>query len=108
MLCPFCKISVPQWDKPRKSHLIVTRNSQDDHVHVHGDLDNKQSMRELIDVALLEANIVRQDQKLDRKELVFHNRQRIGDILMMTAGIRDFKNAFPDTQVNVTTTAMHI
>lgn len=108
MLCPFCKISVSQWDKPRKSHLVVTRNSQDDHVHVHGDLDNKQSVRELIDAVLLETNIVKQDQKLDRKEYVFANRQRIGDILVMTAGIRDFKNAFPDTRVNVITTAMHI
>lgn len=108
MQCPFCRIEVQQWDKPRKSHLVVTRNSQDDHVHVHGDLENKELMRELLDAATLEANIVKQNQKLDRKEYVFANRQRIGDILVMTAGIRDFKNAFPDTRVNVITTAMHI
>lgn len=42
------------------------------------------------------------------KEVVFHNRQAIGDILTFTAGVRDFKKAFPETKVGVISTAMHI
>ena len=42
------------------------------------------------------------------KEVVFHNRQAIGDILTFTAGVRDFKKAFPDTKVGVLSTAMHL
>jgi ADP-heptose:LPS heptosyltransferase len=41
-------------------------------------------------------------------EVVFHNRQAIGDILTFTAGVRDFKKAFPNTKVGVISTAMHI
>lgn len=108
MECPFCKTNVKQWNEPCKAHLIVTKNAKDNHFHTHGELNNKELMRELINAATLEANIVNHDQKLDRKELVFHNRQRIGDILVMTAGIRDFKNVFPKTRISVVTTASHI
>ncbi|MHA1801624.1 MAG: glycosyltransferase [Candidatus Heimdallarchaeaceae archaeon] len=41
-------------------------------------------------------------------KIVFHNRQAIGDILTLTSGVRDFKAAFPDVKVGVSTTAMHI
>ena len=41
-------------------------------------------------------------------EIIFHNRQRIGDMLMFTCGIRDFKKQFPQTKVGVISTAMHI
>lgn len=42
------------------------------------------------------------------KEIIFHNRQAFGDILTMTCAVRDFKAAFPDTRIGVSTTAMHI
>jgi ADP-heptose:LPS heptosyltransferase/glycosyltransferase involved in cell wall biosynthesis len=42
------------------------------------------------------------------KEVIFHNRQAIGDILTMTCAVRDFKTQFPNTRVGVHTTAMHI
>lgn len=45
---------------------------------------------------------------LDRKEVVFHNRQRLGDMLMFTCGVRDFKKAFPDVRVNVVSVAAHV
>lgn len=41
-------------------------------------------------------------------QVVFHNRQAIGDILMFTSAVRDFKKAFPNTRVGVISTAMHI
>ena len=45
--------------------------------------------------------------KLPRR-IVFHNRQAIGDILMFTCAVRDFKAAFPEVEVRVNSTAMHI
>jgi hypothetical protein len=42
------------------------------------------------------------------KRIVFHNRQAIGDILMFTAGIRDFKAEFPGIEVQVRSTALHL
>ena len=42
------------------------------------------------------------------EEIIFHNRQAIGDIMMMTCGIRDFKNAYPKTRVGVKSVAMHM
>lgn len=45
---------------------------------------------------------------MEFKEVVFHNRQRIGDMLMYTCAIRDFKKAFPNTKIGVCSTAMHI
>ena len=47
------------------------------------------------------------EQKLPRR-IVFHNRQAIGDILMFTCAVRDFKRAFPEIEVQVRSTAMHI
>ncbi len=44
----------------------------------------------------------------DRNPIIFKNRQAIGDILMMTCSIRDFRRAFPDWPMNVSTTAMHL
>ena len=42
------------------------------------------------------------------RRIVFHNRQAIGDILMFTCAIRDFKKAFPNIQVQVDSTVGHI
>jgi ADP-heptose:LPS heptosyltransferase len=41
-------------------------------------------------------------------EVVFHNRQAIGDVLTFTSAVRDFKETFPNTRVGVISTAMHI
>lgn len=48
------------------------------------------------------------EQKEPPEQIVFHNRQAIGDILTMTCAIRDFKTAFPKSRVGVITTASHI
>lgn len=111
MKCPVCNVEVPHLDKERVpgGHLIAVKSAKDDHIHVHGDIDNKPLMREFMDIVELETKIERaKGTSLDRKEFVFHNRQRIGDILMFTCAIRDFKAAYPDTRVNVISTAMHI
>ena len=45
---------------------------------------------------------------LAKTEFIFHNRQRIGDMIMFTCAIRDFKALYPEAKVNVISTAMHI
>jgi ADP-heptose:LPS heptosyltransferase len=42
------------------------------------------------------------------KEIVFHNRQAIGDILCFTAMVRDFKAAYPWVRTGVISTARHL
>ena len=42
------------------------------------------------------------------RRVVFHNRQALGDILMFTCAVRDFKRAYPEVEVQVRSTAMHI
>lgn len=47
-------------------------------------------------------------QKKLPERLIFRNKQQIGDILMMTCAVRDFKNAYPNIKIKVETTASHI
>ena len=42
------------------------------------------------------------------RRIIFHNRQAIGDILMFTCAVRDFKRTYPEVEVKVESTAMHI
>lgn len=110
MECQFCKDPVPEFDKPRAAHLVVHKEGKDGHIHVHGELKNKDAMKELVEAAALEAGIplsIKSGENLP-KEIVFHNRQRIGDMLMFTCGVRDFKAAFPNVRVNVISTCGHI
>ena len=46
--------------------------------------------------------------EVKQRPIILKNRQALGDILMMSAGIRDLKKAFPDWPIGVSTTAMHI
>ncbi len=107
MKCPVCGDEVPEI-KARDKHLVITKSFIDQHIHIHGDLDDKEPMKEMLETTSGELNLGFAKQNLDRKEIVFHNRQRIGDMLVFTCGVRDFKQAFPDVRVNVVATAMHI
>lgn len=42
------------------------------------------------------------------RQIVFHNRQAIGDILMFTTAVRDFKKRYPFVDVKVQSTAGHL
>lgn len=88
-------------------HLLVTKDKEG-HIHVHGDLQKAAVMKELLGAASEETGVHLQKTVLEKKEIVFHNRQRIGDMIMFTAGVRDFKRAFPDVRVNVVSIAGHI
>lgn len=90
-------------------HLLATKSLLDGHIHVHGDLQNKDAMCELIQVSEQEIGIEASNKsEFKIKEVVFKNRQRIGDMLVFTCGVRDFKKAFPDVRINVISTAGHI
>jgi len=41
-----------------------------------------------------------EDKDVAPEEVIFHNRQAFGDILMMTCAIRDFKASFPKTRTS--------
>jgi len=56
---------------------------------------------------IIEVESLVEEVKLPR-QIVFHNRQALGDILMFTCAVRDFKRAFPEVEVQVQSTAMHI
>lgn len=107
--CEFCKAKVPAHSKSHKSHLVVTKDIED-HIHTHGDIEKSMEMEELIRTAAEEIGLTLQQAstKEGPKEIIFHNRQRIGDIFMFTCAIRDFKAAFPKTRVNVMSTCSHI
>lgn len=110
MKCNVCRADVPELDVQTKSHLLITKNNSDGHVHVHGDLDNKTNVKEMIDAAAEETGVLLHSAPKDSvpAEIVFHNRQRVGDMLVFTCGIRDFKAAYPHVRVNVISTAGHV
>ena len=105
--CSFCKDPVPGHSKPAKAHLTIGMDKEG-HVHTHGDLDKKVELQEMIEAAAIELGITAKKAGDPPKEVIFRNRQRIGDMLMFTCGVRDFKKAFPDTRVNVMSVAAHI
>ena len=109
LTCPICKDPVPKWGGVRNGHLMLTQDA-DGHKHVHGDLERRGIMQGLIENAqeVIGMPVVATAQKTLPKEVVFHSRMRIGDSLVMTSGVRDFKAAFPQVRVGVNSTAMHL
>ena len=110
--CHLCipPVTISDGDSPITDHLLLTR-SKDNHFHTHGNIDNKEIVREMAEELFAQAGIEAYKEKEKKEppsEIVFKNRQAIGDILTMTAGIRDFHRAFPNVKVGVNSTAMHI
>lgn len=110
--CPVCKADLQNFNEEIMQHLIVLKGVNG-HNHIHGPIENKALMKEFTQEILTHAQLSDSFKETaysmkDRKEVVFHNRQRLGDILMFTAGVRDFKAAFPNVKVNVISTAPHI
>lgn len=90
-------------------HLVITKSKADGHIHVHGDLEKKEDVKEMLEIASQESGVaMAAAAKTIPQEIVFHNRQRIGDMLMFTCAVRDFKAAFPAVRVNVISVAGHI
>lgn len=90
--------------------LLLSLGMNDGHIHhmIPDEIDLRNKLvGDLLASPEFQAYQVQETQDPPEK-VVFKNRQAIGDILTMTAGIRDFKKAFPNTKVGVSTTAMHI
>jgi len=88
----------------------ITIKFKDNHYH-HIMNDNNDVVREYIEEQASEAGMDLyggMTEKEPPSQVVFHNSQAIGDILMFTSAVRDFKKAFPNTKVGVLSTAMHI
>lgn len=95
------------------SELLISAKFGED--HIHHILPEQNSVDKIVDDLLSYTSeeynkslIQNKEENKPPKEVIFHNRQAIGDILCLTCGIRDFKNQFPDTRVGVIATAMHI
>jgi len=94
---------------PNVTEYTLVTQTKDGHVHVDGPIEDKQRIKMMLDTAAIECGVAPYIGHTDLpKEIVFHNRQRLGDIIMFTCAIRDFKKAFPDVRINVMSTAMHI
>ena len=113
--CQFCNEDQKQWDGKRVGYLtgVVTENGDGNHVHVHGSFDNKIIVEDIIKAASEAANIdtakpVVIDKMAGIKEIIFHNRQRIGDMITFTCAVRDFKRAYPHIKINVLSTCGHL
>ena len=92
--------------------LISARFGKD---HLHHILPSKEIIDQVVDDLMsytsedFNRSLIKSDIKQEvPKEILMHNRQAIGDILMFTAAVRDFKKQFPDTRIGVHSTAMHL
>lgn len=108
--CPFCTKDneVKEWDRKTMSHLVITKDAEDGSFHTHGPIESPGAMKELINAAREVVDLSKETNALSQKEIIFHNRQRIGDMIMFTCAIRDFKKAYPDIKVGVISTGMHV
>jgi len=115
--CQFCGSTIGDGDAKVKSHLVTTIDNHN-HIHVHGPLEDKVVLEEMVDAICAHGEIgnptcrpptasITEEVKVPDR-IVAHNRQAIGDILTMTCCVRDLKLAYPNTEVGVTTTALHI
>lgn len=106
--CSICKSPVPEFDKRQDVHLVIAK-SKDGHTHTHGDIEQVDQVRELLHTAADECGIPMGSGGGNLpKAVVFNNKQKIGDSLMFTCAVRDFKKAFPDVKLGIRMTAGHI
>ena len=92
--------------------LLLSIKMKNGNIH-HSLPDDEKVKEELVEDALAYTNLTLpaatvSEDKAPPEKVLFHNRQAFGDILTMTAAVRDFKNKYPNTKVGVSTTAMHI
>ena len=93
--------------------VLISAKFKDGHVHhiLPGEKTAKDIVEDVashVGVEFTSGGTVTAPDNEPPSEVVFHNRQAIGDILTFTSGVRDFKAAFPNTRVGVISTAMHI
>jgi hypothetical protein len=59
MRCLFCEDDVPEFDKSSVGYLIahVTLKEKIHHIHVHGTLENKEMMVQIVEAIIRECNL---------------------------------------------------
>ena len=103
----------PELQGKTPEECLIVVHCKEKHTHILRP-DDREIAKLLLNEALEELNYFPQtptaptEKTVLPKRIVFHNRQAIGDILMLTAGVRDFKSQFPGIEVQVRSTAMHI
>lgn len=97
--------------------IIAVRSYKKEEDHTHTFIlfpPNKEVRDEIIEKINHEAGITYTAPKEEKKDvqiprrIVLHNRQAIGDILMFTCAVRDFKKTFPDVEIQIQSTVPHI
>lgn len=95
--------------------ILMMIRFQDD--HIHGVFPDDDIAEEMIMDAMSQFDLfgAEKEEKSTEGEvieiprrIVFRNRMAIGDILMFTCAVRDFKKAFPEVEVKVESTAFHL
>lgn len=80
--------------------------------HIHHVLPDKERASELAQDLISHVNVDMTptvgSSKQPPSEVVFKNRQAIGDILTFTSAVRDFKETYPNTRIGTISTATHI
>lgn len=102
------------FSKLKVRDVVVSSLFEDGHVHTS--IPKNENHKNIILENILtfypkyyqEKTIPTEVKKEPPKQVVFRNRQALGDILTMTSAVRDFKKDYPNTRVGVATTAMHI
>jgi ADP-heptose:LPS heptosyltransferase len=109
------KVDEHDFSKLKVRDIVVSALFENGHIHTALP-DNEKTKNLILDDVLTHYPRVVQPQpkeleskkKEPPKQVIFHNRQALGDILTMTCAIRDFKKDYPETRIGVATTAMHI
>lgn len=95
--------------------IVAVRCGKQDHAHTSILFPSNREVREeILEKIYHEAGASFVNEEKEEKEvllpkrIVFHNRQAIGDIIMFTCAIRDFKRQFPNIKVQVQSTVSHM
>ena len=102
-----------QKENPVADVLLMFRHENG---HIHSVLPDSDISKDMLKTVLINEFGIDSDSstKVEKgklnlpKKIIFTNRQAIGDILMFTCAVRDFKAAFPKVEVQVRSTVMHI
>jgi len=108
-------LSHPELKDRHIENVIMSVQCTDGHIH-HMTPEDEQITQDMIQDLLesedleIEEEIGKEQvtEKIIQEPIIFKNRQALGDILMFTAGIRDFHKEFPDWPIGVSSTAMHL
>lgn len=75
---------------------------KDGHTHIHYPEISDSIVKTILEQSKIEKlDITINDNSKDNRKIIFSHRRALGDALMFSAGIRDFKLLFPEISINV-------